>query len=233
MSDIDDVVVCDTETTGFDPATCSLLEVAACGADFGWWHYTEFDGHIPADARATHHISPEDVADGAPNCYPRERVVERLTISAAEKVPVFHNAEFDLQFLPELQDRDVICTLQCSRHLYPDSPNHKNQTLRYYLNTKPRTELVEGLAPHRGLYDSAVTMSILERMFEDGHTVEQLVDMTKRPILLRTVTFGKYKGSLWTDVPRDYRAWMRRSGNWDKDRNVIHTLDVLDGRKAA
>jgi len=232
VSGIESVVVCDTETTGFDPETCSLLEVAACGEDFGWWQYVEYEGEIPPDARATHHISPDDVRPGAPNSDIRESVVSRLGDVCEGRVIVFHNAEFDLQFLPEVRDLDVICTLQCSRHLFPDAPNHKNQTLRYYLDVTPRPELVEGLAPHRGLYDSAVTMAILERMLETC-TVEQLVEMTKQPIFLKTVGFGKYKGQLWTDVPRDYLAWMRRSGNWDKDANVMHTLDVLTGRRAA
>lgn len=232
MRTIQDVVVSDTETTGFDPANCSLLEVAACGPDFGWWHYVDYEGDIPADARSAHHISPDDVRPGSYNCMPRAKVIENLLVVAGSRIPVFHNAEFDLGFLPELKDREVICTYRCALHMYPDAPNLKNQTLRYWLGVEPRPELIAGLAPHRGLYDSAVTLAILGKMLE-SRSIDQLIDMTKHPVLLTTVRFGKYKGLSWKEVPRDYRAWMRRNGNWETDRDVMFTLDVLDGRVAA
>lgn len=226
-----ELIACDTETTGFDPETCSLLEVAATTTDSSWWQFIEFEGEIPADAKGTHHITEEDVRPGAPRVGTRDAAIQTLAALGEGRVPVFHNLKFDKMFLPELEGLDVICTLQCARHLYPDAPNHKNQTLRYWLKTKPRPEVLEGLAPHRGLYDAEVTYSIAMHMLEAGHSVDDLIHLTNTPVLLRTVSFGKYKGELWKDVPRDYRNWMRRSGNWADDVDVMYILDVLDGRK--
>lgn len=226
-----EIIACDTETTGFDPETCSLLEIAVVGRDLDWWTYIEYEGEIPADARATHHISPEDVRPGADNCISRDSAISALRYAAThtnDRVLAFHNAPFDLSFLPEIADLPVIDTLQCARHLYPDAPNHKNQTLRYYLNTKPRPELLEGLAPHRGLYDAAVTLSIAERMQEDGHSVEELLRLSKAPVLLRTCNFGKHRGELWEDIgrsDRSYLQWMLyKSDMCENDPNLDYTV---------
>lgn len=234
MSEYRDLLVCDTETTGLDAATGSLLEVAWIGDRAHGWSFVDFEGEIPPDAKATHHILESYVRPGSKDCAPREAVLERLLDAARDSVVIFHNAAFDLQFLPELKDHPLICTYRCAMHVWPDAPSHKNQTLRYWQGVTPDENLLAGLGPHRALYDAAVTRVVLKKMLET-RTVEELLYLTKQPILLETVRFGKYKGSTWKELVRDsgYVGWMRRSGNWDNDVDVMHTLDVLTGRKAA
>jgi exodeoxyribonuclease X len=230
--ELDRAVVLDTETTGFDPPEAQLLEVAFVTGLVGYSSFVEYEGEIPPAAKAVHHIQEESVRPGAPNCYPRERVLEDVLEASKNSVVVFHNAAHDLKFLPELKDRPLVCTYRCALHVWPDAPDNKNQTLRYWKKAQPNALLIAGLEAHRALYDAAVTQAVLAEMLKE-RTLDQLVELTKKPVLLTTVRFGKYKGQNWTDVPRDYRAWMRRSGNWAEDVDVMHTLDVLDGRAVA
>jgi len=235
---ITEICIADTETTGIDPAKDSLLEVAQVFMPvdkpdnlIGDWTYIEYNGVIPPEAKAVHHIVEKDVEHGAERCVPRDvHIKAMLDLHHDGYAYAFHNAPFDLGFLPELKDVPVICTYQCALHLYPDAPSYKNQVLRYWLGVEPKASMLEGLSPHRALYDSAVTAALLEQMLMLC-SPEDLVELTKRPVLLKTVNFGKYKGESWKNVPSDYRGWMRRSGNWSDDANVMYTLDVLDGRR--
>jgi exodeoxyribonuclease X len=233
-SSIDTIVVCDTETTGMDPAEgAALLEVAWVVLDrrAGVWQYgeaaafyVEHEGAIPAEARAVHHISPEDVRPGADNALPRGNIVSSmLGAETPELCYAYHNAAFDTKFLPELK-KPALCTYRASMHIYPTAPRHGNQVLRYWMNAEPPAHLLAGLAPHRALYDAAVTAAVLLRML-DSHSAEELVRLSGEPILLDTVRFGKHKGAKWSELPRDYLRWLRdKSDMCREDRDVDHTV---------
>src|SRR5687768_15668327 len=131
MSEIDLLVVLDTETTGTEAETDSLLEVAwvALGRDgeYSWEPNTsystfvEFDGIIPATAKAVHHIDESEVKPGG-DALPRSAVISDLL--AAEEPHIMyaaHNAPFDRGFLPELTC-PWIDTYRCALHLIPDAP---------------------------------------------------------------------------------------------------------------
>lgn len=211
-------VVLDVETSGLNPEEDKVVELAWATRQDGkvvsssQFVYTEVE--IPAEASAIHHIVNADIA-GA-------RGLDDILIS--NPIPdgyiVAHNAPFDKKFLPSLQDRKWIDTLRVAKHVYPDLPNYKNQTIRYALNLKP--ELPENLFPHRALYDVLVTLSIVEKMLEQ-HSLEELFKMSYTPVLLPRVFFGKHRGALWKEVPKDYLRWLLRSEGIDPD--VKHTVE--------
>ncbi len=261
----DTIVVADTETTGLDPAEgAALLEIAFVvlalpdGGDspdeqawtpvHGVSSFIEYEGDIPAEARAVHHIRPDQVRPGAPDCVARDVMVgQMLQAETDELMYAFHNAPFDRKFLPDLR-RPIIDTLQCARHIWPDAPKHSNQFLRYWLGVEPRGDFLEEagevstvvmidgaphrkrvqglvpLAPHRALYDSACTAEILVSMLAD-HSPEELVRLSTMPVLLKTCGFGKHRGTPWAEVPRDYLSWMMRSSDMLRDdENLAHTV---------
>lgn len=238
MSDIDTIVVLDTETTGMAPQEGdALLEIAGVvlgladdrETDEGWCYNHHFSwmiehvGEIPPTARAVHHISPDMVAPGAPNVTARDEAVGQML--QAESPHIFyaaHNSPFDMGFLPELT-RPWIDTLQCARHIWPDAPGYGNQVLRYWLGLEPDPALLEGLAPHRALYDTAVTAELLRTMLRD-HSAEELVRLSTTPLLLVTCNFKKYRGTPWSEVPRDYLRWMVRENVGADDPNLQHTI---------
>jgi DNA polymerase III epsilon subunit-like protein len=75
------------------------------------------------------------------------------------RIVATHNARFDLSFVGPRLCTQALCTLRLSRALFPDAPNHKNQTLRYYLGIDAIA--AEPLTAHRALGDALVSAHIL------------------------------------------------------------------------
>lgn len=238
----DTIVVFDTETTDTDPAAgaevCEFGYVNLAAPDTGdseedraWtaaggaWSYVETAAPFSPAARGVHHIAPERCAPGAPDCVPREWAARMIRLKFSPTTWwAAHNAPFDLAFLPELGEQTVIDTLRCAQHLYPDAPNHRNQTLRYYLDAEPDPELVAGLDAHRTQYDSAVTAAILAVMLRD-HSPQELLELSRTPVLQRVVRFGKYRGYEWGAVPADYLRFLARGDMYRDDDSIRRTVD--------
>lgn len=214
------ISIVDTETTGLDPKVDQVCEYAAVAIDASDRIVSRVEelcgitAVMTPAARAAHHINPRDL-DGLP---PFAEVLPTVWNREA-KWAAAHNAPFDRGFIDPLltfltEPVLWIDTYRCARHLWPDAPGFSNQVLRYWLEVEP--ELPTGLYPHRALYDALVTAAILQRMIALRQP-EELHAMTSRPVLLRRITFGKYRGQLWSEVPKDYCAWLLRQTDLDED----------------
>lgn len=213
--------VIDVETTGLDPATDKVVEVAAVRLYETWhpqpssapelsvdWEIFELGStfvnphcRIPPEASAVHHITDDDVAN-APDL---DDAVDQILLRR-EVVTIIagHAARFDHGFLPMLHDRKWIDTYRCALHIWPDAPNHKNQTLLYWLGIDlPRD------GAHRALADATVTAHVLRRMIAE-RPVDELIRLSTKAVVLKKVGFGKHFGALWVDVPMDYLRWAER-----------------------
>lgn len=224
------VVIVDTETTGFDPAIESLVEIAAVfetdDASYGLSSLVKPTTPIRFDAMAAHHITEEDVID-APSLEDAMDAVFGVHREWSDYLLVAHNAEFDKSFLPQFANNQWICTYRCAMHIWPDAQSHRNQSLRYELgldvSDMPREA---GGSAHRALYDTWVTAKLYDRMHEI-HSVDELIVMTTAPIVLKKVKFGKHIGELWEDVPQSYLRWILSQ---DFDNDTIHTANHHLGR---
>lgn len=219
-------VVLDTETTGIDPEKDKLLEICAVWREGGEVRNAgdlcKFDGKIPPEAKAVHHITEHMLEKKAIPSMVWDRVSGQAGTHLPGVVLVAHNAEFDKGFIAKIDSSVAelpwICTYRCAMHAWPDAPGHSNQVLRYWLGVEP--ELPEDLHPHRALYDTLVTERILRCLLET-YTLGELVELTKKPVLLTKVRFGKHKGMLWKDVPYSYLQWVAKQEDMDSD--VRHT----------
>lgn len=211
----------DTETTGFDHQTNSLVEFAAVTEDRQVWAHSLLKPKHPISfgAMATHHITEDMVAD-APEA---EGWLDTVFFRGDGYGLVFHNAGFDTNFLPLwMREWPVVCTWRCAMHLFPDAESHSNQSLRYELGLDVSDMPAEagGLA-HRALYDAWVTSHLYQRIREvSGLDFDGLAELTKKPVLLKKVRFGKHVGELWEDVPKSYLRWMLGQ---DFDEDTMHT----------
>jgi len=155
--------VVDIETTGFSPVSDRVVEVACVVVQDGrierhWSSLVDPERPIPWRATQVHGITDDDVAQA-----PSFAAVERELIAlCADATVVAHNASFDLGFLTALRIRPHLCTLALARRAFPHAPDHKNQTLRRYLEID-RDPLLRGLVAHRALADASVTAAILLR----------------------------------------------------------------------
>jgi exodeoxyribonuclease X len=88
--------------------------------------------------------------------------------------------------------------------------------------------------PHSALYDAVTTACILKHMLA-SHTLEDLLILQGQPVLQNTIRFGKYRGRLWSAIPRDYLAYVaRQRGPGGFDADVLHTANYyLNGGPGA
>lgn len=219
------VIVLDTETTGLDPSEHALVELAAVGVDKQDEVYETLINpymEIPPEAKAVHHIT-EKMCREAPT--DMRATIDLLDYFERPEVIVAHNAKFDRGFLEKLFAQydyypKWICTYKSSVVVYPNAPSHSNQVLRYWLGTEPK--LPEGLAPHRALYDVLVTREIFQSLLTHK-TINELHQISSNPLLLQRVSFGKHKGSLWSEVDRGYLQWIVRQPDGEMNEDVLFT----------
>ncbi|MEM1088152.1 MAG: exonuclease domain-containing protein [Pseudomonadota bacterium] len=221
----DQICVIDTETTGIDE-TAELVELGAVilealesgrtpGIVETKTDLVKPSVSIPPSASAIHHITDNMVADAPPACDVFQDYVYDIYVA--------HNASFDLRFLNHLGGT-WICTLKCAYEHWHDAPSYSNQVLSYWLDL-PRPPANAGY-PHRALYDCCVTAEIFKALIEDGMTLKEMIEVSSRPRLLRTIPFGKHRGTPFAELDPGYLTWMRRQSDWDED--ITYTLKKLE-----
>lgn len=203
--------VLDTETTGFDPGTDRVVDVAGVWCSLGegiQGHVTSLVNPgrlIPANATKIHGIRDEDVVDAVSLEVAMAAIlVEPFDLWAA------HNVAFDFGFVSH-HGRPTLCTLQLARRLWP-TLSHTNQDLR--VHWKLVVPQAEGLPAHRAAPDAMVTAALLrleletlrERMPEI-QTLRHLLDWMAKPVLLEVCFFGKNRGKPWQDIPKKDIQW--------------------------
>lgn len=225
--------VVDCETTGIPP-DAAACEVAACDlvarADGGWERspvrsaLVDPERFIPVEAMAIHHITDADVRGKLKLA----DVAEMLDPGPGAILAAF-NAPFERFFLDAILpgERRWICVYRVAVVLWPDSPRHSNQVLRYYLDLKLDPALAS--PPHRAGPDAYVTAALLARALK-RMTIEQMLEVSDKPVLLPWVTFGMHEGIRWEDVPSGYMRWCLDQA---MDEDVRHTCSFwLEQREA-
>lgn len=249
--------VVDVETTGLDPAECEVCELGFVILDYctetgevekvaehQWMMNPGMP--IPPNVSAITHIIDEDVEHA--------RHVDGVMIEIAIELDewgvdaiVAHNADFDKGFcekhftpVRKQGESKWICTKRLAQHLWPDSPAHTNQTMRYYL----KLEGLERGAPHRALFDAKVTAKLFEKILErdlvsllgiDAESgaesiVCDFIEFANSPITLKNIHFGKHRGMPYSEVPTSYLNWMVKQ---DFEPDVLHTAQQEIGNRNA
>lgn len=170
----------DTETSGQYPLTAEICEIAAVK-----WRGDQivdvFQSLVATskpmsdEVIAIHHITNEMLI-GAPLM---DSVIRKFHHFVGDSYLVAHHAPFDLGFLaPEFErarlafpKNPVLCSSLLSRKAFPESHNHKLQTLIQFF------DLPQGQA-HRALDDAKACLEVALRVFERvGHdsTIEDLL----------------------------------------------------------
>lgn len=226
-------IVLDTETTGLDPLVDQLVEIAAIDltTDQQFSSLCNPNRHIPPEVSAIHHIVDADVK-GYPS--PDETLLEMLAQFDYPEILIAHNAKFDAGMIASLLPVDYhpqwLCTYRNALVAWPDAPNHKNQTLRYWRGLQPQVPF--GLAPHRALYDIIVTREIMRDLLAvavaprpwtmaSSAIFNQMLFITENPILLKKIGFGKHAGKSFKEIDSGYLNWITKQSDMDSD--VVYT----------
>jgi exodeoxyribonuclease X len=216
--------IVDCETTGEAPPEHKVVELASCDLEPGSGQFQAPRSElvnpgrsIPPESRGIHHISDAMVE--------KARDIETVVKNVLLPYPfptmiafAAHNAKFEQSFLAQYTGEvPWICTFKIALRLWPEAPNHKNQTLRYFLNIQ-LSEKVETMThpPHRALPDAIVTGYILREALKVT-SAEQMIAWSKEPPIFPRITFGKYRGEKWSDAPPDYLSWIADKSELDDD----------------
>jgi exodeoxyribonuclease X len=209
--------VIDIETTGLEPETDKVVEIASrcfVRGDNSWIEDTEMLINpgipIPPENSAIHHLLDEDVA-----LAPFIQDVAWMFCPDSVDYYVAHNSRFEQSFLtPELGFvQPWLCTYRIAARLRPEAPSHSNQVLRYWLKLPVPRDI--GM-PHRALPDCVVTTEILREALQRA-SIDDLLQWSNEPVLQRTCRFGKHAGTAWAEVPKDYLRWIVNNGTFDED----------------
>lgn len=219
--------VFDTETTGLRPSD----KVVECGYhdlinDGSGWRIDRicsavFNVHklgirCHPQAFEIHQIGPDEIDAG----WDYEWLDRFLTYGGSEEHGFFapdvyaaHNFQFDQKFFKPL-DKPIICTMKAAKRVWSHAPSFKNGELAIWKGIADDARL------HRVIPDTRATSGLLKLMLEEGHTPEQLVNITgvksqgfggsggaptNRPIVLQ---FGDHRGKTMDKVPTHYLQWI-------------------------
>ncbi len=229
------IVFFDTETTGNEDKD-RLCQIAWSVDGNERCEFFKPPLPISIEAMSVHHITEKMVADkplfkesplyaGIKNLFEDE-----------DTIVVAHNAKFDLDMLKkeDIIPKHHICTLKIARHLDPEGkiPRYNLQFLRYFLGIE-----VEATA-HDALGDVRVLEELFNRLalkagaqYGDDHekVLEEMMNISKLPSLLKTFSFGKHNGKSLEEVraiDKGYLQWLltQKMADGGSDEDWVYTL---------
>ena len=222
----------DFETTDKDPKLAHAVEMALHGVNFDVLQLIKPPISIPVETSAIHHITDADVAQ-SPDWNWAKKNLREWVDKLDTKVLIAHNAEYEQGVIGEgFEDVQWICTYKCALILYPDAPNHKNETLRYYLEM-PGLGRAGSHAAHTAMHDARVTYWLYSKYLERA-SIDELIKWSSEPKRLAKMPFGKWAGQKWDVIEKSYLDWICRQNPNDFDKDVISCAKgELDRRRMA
>lgn len=220
-----ELFVCmDCETTGLDPKLDRLIEIAICIFDFNTIlesFETLIDPTIPIPESTIkiHHITNDMILDKPL----AEKVLPKVLEMISNHIIIGHGIQLDIFFVVEeckrakipchILNNPFLDTLRMAR-LYGQSPVNSLESLRKHFNI---TE--EGA--HRAMSDVIVNIEVFKYLAEGFKTVEELEKRLEKPILLKVMPLGKYKGRPFSDIPIEYLRW---ASTKDFDQDLLFSI---------
>ena len=154
---------------------------------------------ISLGALATHHIMDEELVDCPP--------AASFTLPSDVDYVIGHNVDFDWEVIGK-PDIKRICTLALARKVWPDLDSHNQSALLYHLERATAREQLRNA--HSALTDVGICAAILKHLCQQlgVKTIEALYAESEIARIPTTMPFGKHKGMLLADVPKDYKKWL-------------------------
>ncbi len=212
-------VCIDCETTGLDIKNDRVIEVAIAlfRGDEILAKYESLVNplcDIPESSYSIHKISKEMVSES-----PTINLILPEVFKLAARYPIIgHGIDFDIEILyheaqrynlpTHLRANTRVDTLRLGR-LYGESPSNSLEMLRSHFN-------IEEEGAHRAMNDVMVNIQVFQHLTKSFKTYPQIIEALSKPILMKTMPLGKYKGRLFKDLPPEYLQWAARQ-NFDQD----------------
>ena len=241
-------VLFDTETTG-NQDDDKIIQFGAMIVDQkgkveAFDELCSTDVAIKLEAMEVHNITPELLV-GKPKAVETNFYKKLEELNSNENYLIAHNISFDMGMIKKegfVNQYQLIDTLRCPKHLFPELAYHRLQYIRYALELY-KVEEIEAtkhnivIKAHDAIGDVLVMKLFLTKLvakcreiYPDYNPIEKLAELTKTPVFIQTFKFGKYKGKDVEQVAREdagYLNWMK--GNMELDEDLRYTLDKVLG----
>ncbi|MDD5527757.1 MAG: exonuclease domain-containing protein [Patescibacteria group bacterium] len=212
MLSLKNLIFLDTETTGKENGRLVQLAVMRYGAEKPTTENFKPAEPIGIEAMEVHGITNEEVADLG-----MFEATEEAKKEIFNSVIVAHNAKFDIGVLARegVTVDKYIDTMRVAQHLI-EAPAYRLQYLRHYLKLNvPKTA-----AAHDAGGDVLALVELFKYLFtrttckgNAGEEIEdaalnEMIALSQKPVLLKTVPFGKHKDKSFADVARTDRSYL-------------------------
>lgn len=202
------------------------------------------DVEIKIEAMEVHNITP-DLLIGKPKAVETSFYQKLEELNTNENFLIAHNISFDMGMIKKegfVNQYQLIDTLRCAKHLFPELPYHRLQYIRYALELFKVEEAEASkhnitIKAHDAIGDVLVMKLFLiklvakcRQIYPDYNPIEKLAELTKTPVFIKTFKFGKHKGKDVEQVAKEdagYLNWMRT--NMELDDDLKYTLDKVLG----
>jgi exodeoxyribonuclease X len=171
---------------------------------------------IELGALAMHHIMDEDLADmPGSNTFALPGDVTHL---------IGHNIDYDWMVAgcPNVRR---ICTLALSRYLFPTIDSHTQSAMLYHFERATARQNLSGA--HSALADVRNchrVLGYLVALLPGIQTWDDLWQASETARVPTVMSFGKHKGELIRNVPKDYKLWLLKQA--DTDSYLRHALQA-------
>ena len=228
-----EIFVClDCESTGLEPKTDRIVEVAAARFTLDKVLYqfetlVDPECPIPDASKEIHNISQEMV-QGKPKI---KEILPQILELVDGRILVGHGISFDIALInaeakrnqvpSKIEELKFIDTLRLAR-LYGESPINSLERLRQHFN-------IEEQGAHRAMSDVLVNIDVFKFLVKPYKTLEELFKILDKPIKLKAMPLGKHKGRRFEEIPTEYLAWAERK---DFDQDLLFSIrSELKNRK--
>ena len=241
-------VLFDTETTG-NQEEDRVIQFGAMVVDQkgkveAFDELCSSDVEIKIEAMEVHNITP-DLLIGKPKAVETNFYQKLEELNTNENFLIAHNIPFDMGMIKKegfVNQYQLIDTLRCAKHLFPELPYHRLQYIRYALELFKVEETEASkhnitIKAHDAIGDVLVMKLFLTKLvakcrqiYPDYNPIEKLAELTKTPVFIKTFKFGKHKGKDVEQVAKEdagYLNWMRT--NMELDEDLRYTLDKVLG----
>lgn len=212
---MDKLIFLDTETTGIDPLIDRLVQVAYKYKDTVVSSYFKPPVPISVKSMSISHITNKMVENK--EIFADSQMKKDLSELLKDTIVVAHNAAFDIDMLYKegMKVERYIDTWKVARFLDEDCqiPEYGLQYLRYYWD-------IDIDAP---AHDAVGDVLVLEKIFgilfgkmfetlkDEDSVIQAMIEVSKKPLLLKIFNYGKHKGKKIEEVisyDRNYLEWM-------------------------
>jgi len=221
------LVFLDFQTTGLE--SNDVICSAAFISDKGMKTELYNEGKkIPALASSIHNITNEMIQNST--AFTESEIYALLQkYNTKESVLVLHNSSFGIEQLLNAGitwSGEVVDTMRVTKHLIAECELFSLAFLRYELrlykeeeSLKEKYGIKDALVTHNSVSNTIVTKLLFNYLL-DMATVEEMIELSTKKVLLDKLPFGKYQGRFIEEIlelDRGYLQWMFTLPEIDED----------------